>query len=800
MNPGGAMLEGWGRDLRYALRRLRTRPLQAGLVVLTLALGVAGTAAVYSIVDELLLEPLPIRAEEEVGVFWFEGSWSEWEFLNVRPQITGFSAVAAYRPVDVTFTERDGPTRLLPGVTGSAELFDVLGVQPRVGPGFEPGDDAAGAEPVVVLSDALWRELGADPAIVGRRLELAGQLRTVVGVMPPGFWFPSPDVKLWTALELNDEDGSGNYSLIGRVAPGGSLNNLDPHLSRIAASLGQLTTYPEEWDKTRSPTVTPVRQRLVGPLRPALLASLGAMAVILLIACVNVTALMLGQTEVRAGELAIRNAMGAGRQPILRQLLVEALALGAVAGLVAAGLSVLAFRFLLSVLPLGELASAATLGWGQFWAAMAVSLVASTAVALAPVLAVARTDLQAVLTRGRTGGVGGRGGRLEGALVVGQVALALMLVAGAALLARSVENRRAIDPGVDLDAVAVIDVSMPVSTAAAERRTLSLELAQAVRSLPGVAAAATTQRLPMRGSSDNWGIGIEARPSVTETTTAVRVVMPGYFETMGIRVLRGRGLEEADQDPSASEGVVVVNQALVDRYFPGGDALGQRISSLGSRWDRIVGVVENVAEGDLRADPVPTRYLVYEHVGSLVLPGQTLVIRTEPRLDPAGVLEAARGAIERAAPGVAIREATTLRRVFSRALGPALPVMTLLMGLAGLALTLGFIGVYGVVSHFVTRRRRDWGIRLALGMRPRRLLAEIVARGGLLVAVGGGIGVVGFLTLAPLLSSFLYEVGTNDAPSILLAVSVLLGAGLLAAFIPGRRASTIDPASTLREE
>ena len=793
------MFEGWGRDVRYALVRLRKRPLYGALVVLTLSLGVAGTAAVYSITEKLLMQPLPIGDEEEVAVFWFEGAWSEWEFLRVRPDMSGFASVAMYRPTDATLELGDAPARLVPGVAATAELFDVLEVRPEIGRGFQPGDDAVGAKPVVVLSYGFWRDLGGDPAIIGQRLELAGVSRTVVGVMPRGFWFPDPRTQVWLALELNPEDGAGNYGLIGRMEPGLSIDAMGPHLARLTNALDELTDYPEEWDKTLAPSLTPVREHLVGSLRPALLATLGAMAVILLIACVNVTALMLGQTEVRVSELAIRTALGAGRDRLFRQLVVESLLMGVLAGLAGAGLSVLEFRFFVGVLPLGELAATATLGWSQFWAAMAVSIIAASMVALAPAWMVARSDLQSMLTRARTGGIGGRGGSLEAGLVVGQVALVLMMVAGAALLVRSVGNLRAIDPGVDVGVVAVVDVSMPVTTTAAERRALSSELAAALGDLPRVASAAATQRLPLRGSSDNWGISVEIRPDLEATTTAVRVVTPGYFETLGIEVLSGRGLEDTDRDPDAAEGAVVVNQALAEKYFPGMDPLGQRIASI-DRWDRIVGVVENVAEAELSREAVPARYLVYEHVGPLILPGQTLVIRVQEGQDPASVLDEARRAVQAVAPSVAISEATTLSRVFERAIGPALPLRSLLGVLGGLALTLGFIGVYGVVSHFVARRRRDWGIRMALGMRPYGVLAAIVGRGGVMVGAGIGIGVVGFLALARVLASFLYEVGTSDAGSLLGATAMLMTAGLLAAFIPARRASRIDPADSLREQ
>ena len=798
LQPGGAMLESWGRDVRYALRRLRRRPTYTVLVVLTLALGVAGTAAVYGVVRKLLLDPLPVRAEEEVVVFWFGGAWSEEEFAYVRPEMTGFRSVAAFRHSDVTLRVDDGPARLVRGYSATAELFDVLGVAPALGPGFRPGDDAVGAEPVAVLSHSLWRELGADPAVVGKRLDLAGEPRTVVGVMPAGFWYPSPEVQVWLAEELDPENAVGNYTLIGRMDAGLAVADMSPHLVHLTRLLGERFDYPDQWDLTRNPELTPVREDLVGSLRPAVLATLCAMAAILLIACVNVAALMLGQVGSRGTELAVRGALGAGRARLLRQIVVESLVVGALAGVAGAVLGVAGFRFLVGSLPLGELANAVRLDWTLFVAAMGVALLAATAVALAPGLSVVRADLQSRLGRARTGGVGGRGGRLESGLVVSQVALVLLLVSGAALLIRSVDNLRGIDTGVEVEGVAVLDVVIPTATSTEERARVTRELVDATRGVVGVEVAAATQRLPLRGSSDNWGISVEGRPDLPATTTAFRVISPDYFQTMGIRVLLGRGLERTDANPEAEEGVVVINEALARLYFPDVDPIDRRIAFMGSRWDRIVGVVENVAENDLAPEPVPARYVLHEQVPFL-LPLQTLVLRTERGRDPAAVLDAARSAVRAAAPTVAVREMTTMPNVLSRAIGPALQVMSLLLVLGAVGLTLGVIGVYGVVSHFVARRRRDLGIRMALGLRPTRVVRQIVGRGGLLVGGGILVGAVAFFALARLLGSLLYGVEPTDGASLLGAIAVLLAAGLLAAFVPARRAAAIDPARVLRD-
>jgi predicted permease len=666
-----------------------------------------------------------------------------------------------------------------------------------MGPGFRQGDDLQGAAPAAVLSHDLWRELGGRPDIVGQRIDLGGEARTVVGVMPQGFWFPDPSVRVWVTETLDPENEAGNYTLVGRMVPGTSTRGMRTHLNRITARLDERFDYAPEWDLTKNARLTPLRAFLVGPVRPALLALLVAMSVILLIACVNVAALMLGQVDSRGTELAVRSALGAGRRRIVQQVVIESLVVGALAGVVGAALAVLTFKFLVNALPLGTLAAAATVDWTVFAASMVLALVAATLVALVPGVSIARSDLQTRLTRSRTAGIGGRGGRLESGLVVAQVALVLLMSAGAALLIRSVGNMRAVNPGVRTEGVGVVDVLLPVTSTVAQRPQMMREMVAAVEVLPGVESAAAGQRIPLRGSADNWGIRIESQPELPSTTTFVRTVTPDYFETMGIRVRSGRGLQATDAN-SQQEGVVVINQALADVFFKGTNPIGQRIGFM-DRWDRIVGVVDNVAEGRLSPSPVPARYYLYEHVPFL-LPEQSVVIRTRDGGDPSTVLPAARRAIQGVQPGVAMRELTTMDNVFSRAIGPARQVMSLLALLGGLALVLGTIGVYGVVSHFVTRRNRDWGIRIALGMRPSRVVRQVVGRGGALVGAGIVLGLAGFLVLARLLVGFLYGVGTADPLALFGAITVLLGAGLLAAWLPARRASRIDPARVLREQ
>jgi predicted permease len=790
-------MESWIMDLRYAVRRLRSRPTYTLLAVLTLALGVGGSAAIFSILRGLLLDPLPFSKEAEIVSFWNPFDWSEAEMLYLRPNFPGFQRVAAYTIQDVTLESNGGPTRLVPGIASSCELFDVLGARPALGRAFQTGDDRQGADPVAVLSYSLWREMGGDASILGRRVRLAGIPRTVVGVMPRGFWFPDPGVRIWLPQPLDPTNQSGNYALVGRLAPGQTLAGMAPRLARITKTLSERFTYPQQWDKTKNAALTPIRDYLVGSLRPALLATLAAMGVILLIACANVAALMLTQVSRRAGELAVCSALGADRRRITQQLVAEALVLGAVSGGVGALLAAAGFRLLAGALPLGVWAERAVLDWTLFGAAIALAVLAALGVALIPALSLWRGDLREGLTRVRTATAGGRDSRAESGLVVAEVALAVLLAAGAGLLIRSVVNLYAIDPGVDTRGVAVLDLVTGEGTKPAERQQMIRTLLVELERLPRVRSAALTTKLPLRGNGDSWGITVEGRPDLPDTTTFVRFVSQDYFRTLGIALRSGRVFTSGDR--ADGEPAVVINQALARKYFPGADPIGRRLKTASDRWERVVGVVADVAEANLTDAPEPTRYLFADQF-HYSPERQTVVLRTERPRDAAAVLETARGAVQRVAPGIAVQEATTLERVFSKAVGPSRQIMTLLSLLTALALALGAIGVYGVIAHHVSRRKRDYGIRVALGLAPARVLRQVVGRGATLVGIGVVVGALASTILGRWLASLLYGVRAADPVALTAAALALLAVGVLAAFVPAYRASRVDPAMVLREQ
>lgn len=522
------------------------------------------------------------------------------------------------------------------------------------------------------------------------------------------------------------------------------------------------------------------------------------MIVILLIACGNVAALMLGQVDAQATEMAVRAALGADRRRLMQQLIIESLFVGTLAGIAGAAFATVGFELLLTSLPLGPLADNARVDWRVFGASMLAALAAAVVVAIVPGIALWRgSSLRATMAATRTGGVAGRGGRLEGGLVIAQMALAVLLAAAAGLLIHSVANLRALDPGVRTDAVAIVDAVMPLGTTPPQRKRVVLDMLQELRGVPGVTSAAAAQRLPLRGSGDNWILRIQGRADETRPTTAFRMVTHDYFAALGLPILRGRNFDASDREGSGR--VVIINEALAAKFFPGEDPIGRVLmTGFDDNGERIVGVVANAAEANLTDAAVPARYVLYEQM-PFVYSGISFVVSADSEQQLPTVIAAVRSVIGREGVRLAIQRTTTMSASFERAVGPAAQIVTLLAILAGLALVLGAVGVYGVMSHYVTRRSRDYGICIALGLLPARVVRQVVGRGAALVAAGGAIGIAAALMATKVLSTFLYGVEPTDPLALTAAVAVLLAVGMLAAFVPARRASLTDPAVVLRE-
>jgi len=797
MQPGGAMLEGWIIDLRYSARRLASRPTFTLLAVLTLALGAGGTAATFSIVRTLLVAPLPVADEDRVGVLWAPLDWTEQEFLFLRHSVPGVAHLAAYRPEDATLERPGKPMRLVRGVATSAEFFTALGARPELGRAFVAGEDAPGSEPVAVISHGLWRELGGIRSLVGQPLVLGGIARTVIGVMPRGFWFPDPTIRVWTTTPLSPERRAGLYALVARLDEGQEMQTMRGSLGGVARALGERFTYPAQWDKTRAPDITPLREAVVGDLRPSLIATFAAMIVILGIACLNVAALMLGQLGSRSTELAVRMALGADRRRVAQQLLIESILVGTLAGLAGALIGAAGFAALVWSLPLGALAESARLDWTVFFAAIGFAVLAGAMSAVIPAAAGGPRRTASALAAGRTGGLGPRGERLERAIVIAQVALAVLLTAGAGLLIRSVANLRSVDAGVDVNAVAVLDVTMPTRQSHGERRRTVLETVAALQALPGVRAAGAAQKLPLRGSGDNWTIRVEGKPDLPTSTTALRFVTHDYLRALGVELRRGRTFEPTDR--AASSRVVVINEALAARYFGGEDPLGQVLhSGIGSQGERIIGVVGDIAEADLTDPAVPARYMLLDQL-PITPHGMSFVLAAAHPDGLPALLQSARAVLDAPAAHLALQSTSTMASVLDLAIGPPGRLAMLLSLIAALALILGAVGVYGVVSQMVGRRTRDFGIQIALGLAPNRVVSSVVASGVRLAMLGCALGIAATLMLTKSLSSFLYGVGRWDPPTLAAATITLLVVGALASYLPARRASGTNPAVVLRQ-
>lgn len=801
---------GWVRDLRvdvrHTLRQFARRPLYTGLGVATLALGIGATVALFSVVQGLLLRPLPFRDQDELHVFWSDYDWRGVEFDFVKERATAFSGLAAFSTDLVPLRADAGSSTVYTGIS-SAELFDVLGAMPIKGRTFRPGEDRPGAEAVVVVSWAMWQqELGGDPNVIGRRIIFGGTPTTVIGVMPRGFYFPTPEFRAWRPLLLDpasgDYQGNGWLVLVGRARPGSTAPQIGQNIQVIAKALGERFVYPAAWDKTKGAKTTPLRQYLVGDVKPALLLLLSAVTLLLAMACANVAALVLARTTDRTPEMTLRTALGAGRGRLARQVATESVVLSALAGVLGAGFAAALFDVLVASLPLKNgFGAAVSLDWTTFAVAVLVALVVGLAVAAVPV-----RDLLA----GRLGGVTGergaglrRGpGQVHAVLVGGEVALAVLLAAGATLFIKSVGRLYAVDTGFDPRGVLVADlVTSPAEMEAPARRQFFRDVVERVSALPEVTAVGLIGRLPIRDGGWQGTVSIEGRPDLegaNAPNSYFRPVTPGYFATMDITIRAGRGFEGSDRQGGLPVGLV--SEAFARRAWPGLDPVGRRVRTGitgDTAWITIVGVVEETRMVRMTGENPLVLYVPVEQM-PYAMEGMSMVTKVGRRAEL--VVPAIRRVAAEVDGRVAIARVMTMDQVVAVALAEPLRLRFFLSLFAALALLLGTVGVYGVVSYSVARRRAEFGIRMALGAAPTRVLAEVVGRGMVPVAVGVTIGLVSAIALSRLVGGFLYGVAPTDGTSLATASAVLLVAGAAAALFPGWRAGRVSPVEALRAE
>jgi predicted permease len=801
------------QDLRYAARALRASPGFTLVAALTLALGVGANTAIFSVVNGVLLQPLPFPDPDRLArIFTVDGGpapMSPRDFEDMREQNHTFGRMAAYDPYDRTLTGAGEPARL-PAADVSFGFFETLGVSPLLGRTFREEESRPDRSSVVMLSHALWRQrFGGDAQIVGRTITVDGRGYAVVGVMPPAFDYPAGR-QLWTPIpeDMDFKDEANRRAeylgVIGRLRPDATLEGAGADLSTIAARLAR-----EHVDKNTGvgASVAGLGDHLVKDVRVPLLVLLGAVGFVLLVACANVANLLLVRASTRASELAVRAALGAGRGRLLRQLLTESLLLGVVGG--AAGLlfAVWGSEALVRMAPPGI---PRLEGVGVDAPVVAFALGAAILTALlfgaVPALQATRPGLVQALKAGGRGALGARhGARTRGLLVVGETALAVVLLVGAGLLLKSFVRLLDVDPGFRSASRLTFRLQLPEASYPedAPKEVFTSTLLDRLRALPGVTSAGAVTGLPLSGSNMIISFDVEGRPSAAPgegDAMQVRIATPDYFRTLDIPLRRGRMFTDADRGGAAP--VVLLSETAVRRFFPGEDPLGKRID-LG--WTRghdgrkeggeVVGIVGGVKQEGL-ADPLePELYLPYAQtpVGPL-----SVVLRAEG--DPRSLAGAVAREVRALDPNLPVADVKTLDEVVSQAVARPRFYLSLLALFAAAGLALAAIGIFGVLSYTVAQRRREIGIRIALGAQPAAVLRNVMA-GALRLAAGGLVlGVAGALALSRAIRGLLFDVSAAD-PATFLAVAVTLGAAAaLASWLPARSATRVDPASALRSE
>jgi putative ABC transport system permease protein len=819
------------QNLRYAVRTLLRTPAFTAVALVTLALGIGANTAIFSVVNGVLLRPLPYpKAAELVQL---ERGYKDGrstavsipKFVFWRDHSAGvFSAVTAYEVVSSGFNMAgDGPPERIAGSRVSRDFFAVFGRQPEIGRGFQPEEDRPGGAKVAVLSHELWaRRFGADPSLVGRAVVLNGEPYTVVGIMPAGFHFPSA-ADLWAPLAIDPASREkANYlEVTGRLKTGISRQQAAAALNVVAGQYRILR--PDDMDDTETCALQPLQERLYGRLRPALLVLLAAVASVLGIACVNVANLQLARVAARRREVAVRTALGAGAGRIFGQLLTESLVLS-----VAGGLSGLLLGYWI-LKPLVALSPVDAMGFsgsglppvgidGNVLAfTFGLALLSGLLFGLVPALQMARADLREPLQENSTRSTGGRSGALaRRLLVVSEVALALVLITGATLLVRSFSGLTHTDPGFKPEGVLSVKLSLPAARyadpSALER--FSREVTERVGGIPGVRHAAIASTLPLEPGPDlpftvagKWPGG-NSQEGVGDAQ--YRAATAGYFQALGIPLARGRYLDAGDRP--GGELVVVINETLARRFFPKQDALGQRIhigmpftpelADPGPR--RIVGVVKDVRETGLD-ETAPL--LVYVPMGQIPAPVAALLVRLIPVSlvvqtggSPAALTRQIQKQIWAVDPQQPVSAVAPMTDVVDRSLGSRRFSTVLLGSLALLALALSSVGIYGVLSYLVGQRTREIGVRMALGATGRHVQQMVIGQGIVPVLFGVGAGLVGAFALTRLLASLLVGVSATDPATFVLAPAVLTAVALLASAIPAHRASQLDPLAALRAE
>jgi putative ABC transport system permease protein len=815
IDPPVRVLAGLALELRHGIRQLVRAPAFAATVVVLLALGIGINAATYSVVRNVLLEPLPFRSPEQLTIVWwvekgtpasFLGSSpaSGPNFLDWRRESRSFTHLVAMRPAPVTLTG-SGRAERLAGTRTTAGLFEMLHVQPSIGRTFRPEEEQPGRNRVAVVSDAFWRNrLAADPHVLGQSLTLDGEPHTVVGVMPPGFQHPSPwsvgkPTDVWIPISLGVLQvgrDQNNWVVLGRLKPDVTREAAQAEMSAIALRLERL--YPDV-DGTGAPLLLPLRYVLVGRLSGKLWMLLGASTLVLLVVCLNVAGLFVARTMRRQAEIAIRAGLGASRGRLVRQFAVEHVPLCVLGGAASLAVAVAATRVLRALMP-ATIPRIDEIGVdGSILAlTVALSVLVAMAAAIVPALTVSRRALADGLRQGR-GFAGSRSGIGRRALVVAQFAVTLMLAHGAALALRSYWNVRTMDTGFSTDNVLTLtlDASGPRYGQPEKVGAFFDEAVRRVEALPGVTRAAAINRLPLEGGS-NSSATIEGRDPGLGPGPDVenRVITSGYFEAMGIRVVSGRPFGVTDGAPSRLR-AAVVNQAMARVFWPAATAVGRRFRFDQGPWLTVVGVVADTRQWGIERPARPEAYEIGQSTVAGIRP-RFLVVRAAT--GPTSLVAAIRREIAGIDQGVSVAEVRTMADVVDIAVAER-RFGALLVGLfAVTALFLVAAAVYALMSFFVARRTPEIGVRMAFGATRGSVLRLVLSSVLRLTGIGAAVGLAGVVASANVARAMVYGFSPNDPVMITVGAAGLVAVGLAGAVVPALRATRVDPVRALRSE
>jgi putative ABC transport system permease protein len=794
------------RDARYGIRQLAKAPGFTAVAVLTLAFGIGATTAIFSVVDGVLLRPLPypepdslVRVHEVVpqyGLF----SVAPASFLDWRQQNTVFDGIAAYASASATFTDANGPDRIT-GALITWDLFHVLRVAPALGRSFTADDDRPGAGNVIVISHGLWqRRFGGDAQVVGRTITVNGAPATVVGVMPPDFYYPTRTQEFWRPIALDPANASrgGHYlGVVARLKTGVTSDHAGVEMRSIAERLAK--QYPDS-SADESARVVLLQEQIVGAIRPALLTLFAAVGVVVLIACANVANLLLVRASVREKEIAIRTALGAGRRRLIAQMLSESLLLAVVGGMlgILLGYGAIGPIQTLSAGSIPRVADVTIDGRVLGFAALA-SLVTGVLFGLAPAWQASRAAVASALKEGGRSSSASGGRRVRSVLLVAEVALSVVLLTGAVLLLRSFSHLTQVDPGFKSEHVLAFQVSLPATTYADDSKRLAFygSLEEQLEARPGIQSAGFVQTLPLRGGYV-LSFEVRGRPVAKPGEGAsahYRAISPRYFDALSIPVITGRPF--SNQDMVGSQHVAVIDEAFAKKYFPNENPIGQGLD-IGNGVDGyfdVVGVVGDVHYSGLDAAADPTMYVPATQD---VFSAMWVLARTSG--DPAQLAGVARDVVRGLDPDLPAYSMSPLATIVSDSVAQQRFSMLLLVLFSAVALFLAAVGLYGVVAYTVSQRTREIGLRMAIGASPRDVLRLVVGGGMKLAVIGVGIGIVAALALSQFVKAMLFDVTPSDPVSYAATAIVLLAIAGLACYVPARRAMRVDPLVALQGE